>query len=77
MSNVVNFKRKEESIDAEILDFIKNKKCIVLTFDEESEKMDILSNMVPGVREATMLHFAYLHAVDIAMGMLMVDDDDE
>jgi hypothetical protein len=73
MSNVVNFKRKEESVDVEVLDFIKNKKCIVLTFDEESDNIDILSNMVPGIKEATMLHFSYLHAVDIAMGMM--EDD--
>ncbi|WP_291782379.1 hypothetical protein [Cecembia sp.] len=75
MSNVVNFKRKEENMDDEVLAFIKNKKHVIITFDEESNGIEILSNLLPGIQEATMLHIAYLDAVDLARG-LMHDDEE-
>lgn len=67
MGNVVNMVRKTDRVDQEVLDFLKNKKCLIVTWDEESSQIDALSNFDPGLRECTLAHFAYMYLMQQMM----------
>jgi hypothetical protein len=64
--SVVSINRFKEKDQQEVLDFIADKKYIVLSFDDD-EGVDIISNFLPGLLETTLLHTAYLFAADLIM----------
>jgi hypothetical protein len=61
--SVVSINRFKEKNDREIIDFVGDKKFMVMRFDEE-EGVDIMSNFVPGLFETTLIHMAYLYAAE-------------
>ena len=68
MSNIVSFNRSKEKDNDEIIDFIGEKRFVVMTFDED-ETIDLLSNFYPGLAETVLIHAAYLFALNsIAVG---------
>lgn len=61
--SVVSINRFKEKSDQEIIEFIGDKKFMVVRFDDE-DGVDIMSNFLPGLLETTTLHMAYLFAAN-------------
>lgn len=60
-NNIVKLERKTDKLDKVILEFIKDRKCIVITFDDNKQEVNAISNFDPGLRETTLLHYAYIY----------------
>ena len=67
MTNVVKLVREKDRDDQKILEFLKNKKCLVITWDEEGETIQAVSNFDPGLRECTLAHFGYIYLMQEMM----------
>lgn len=60
-NNVVKLERRKDKLDDAILEFIKDRKCIVITYNDGEDEVNAISNFDPGLRECTLLHFAYIY----------------
>jgi hypothetical protein len=74
-NNVVKLVREKDRDDQKILEFLKDKKCLVIVYDDDTETIKAVSNFDPGLRECTLAHFGYLYLLQEMMALGEYEDD--
>jgi hypothetical protein len=64
--SVVSISHFQEKSNKEVIDFIADSKFLLVKFHDE-EGVEIMSNFMPGLLEATLLHMAYMYASNLLM----------
>jgi hypothetical protein len=64
MSNIVSFHRKKEKLLCEeIQEFIEDHTFVIVRTNKE-DRIDVMSNLSPGIHEATLIHAAYIFSIN-------------